>query len=62
VTHRRALCLDGPLAGATVSFDAVDDVAVLASPDGRPVSYRIGELLSTFPGYLHAARLVSPED
>lgn len=61
MTHRRALCLDGPLAGATVSFEADQEVAVLASPDGRPVSYRIGELLSTFPGHLHAARAVSSD-
>ena len=58
MSFRRALCLDGPLAGATVSFGAEDDLTDLEAPDGRPVTYRIGELLSTFPGHLHAARVV----
>lgn len=55
---RRAVCLDGPLEGAEVTFGGDEDVAVFYDTAGTPVTYRLVGPLGAFPGTPFAARVV----
>lgn len=53
----RAVCVDGPLAGAQVSFPAGERRITVHGPDGE-AEYELGELLGPLPGAVYAARHV----
>ena len=55
----QVLCIDGPLAGAQTTVESGETEIVLHAPDGSEVRYRIDGLVSTFPGSLYAARVVT---
>ncbi len=56
---RRAVCVDGPLAGAQVTFREGETRVVLHGPDGADADYELGELLGPLPGSVYAARYVT---
>ena len=55
----RIVCLDGPLVGVQTSVPA-EETVVLYNATGAEVVYRVGGLLSTFPGDLYEARVCEP--
>ena len=55
----QVLCIDGPLAGAQTTVESGETEIVLHAPDGSEVRYRIDGLVSTFPGSLYAARVIT---
>jgi hypothetical protein len=61
VDFGRVVCVDGPLAGAQVSFPAGERKCTLHDPVAGPVRYELtGSLSGPLPGNLQTARFLGP--
>jgi hypothetical protein len=55
----RAVCVDGPLAGRQITFPGDADTAEFHDPATGPVTYRLGDDFSSFPGGLRTAHVIT---